>query len=258
MDDPVMPDWASDMVDLHAHAAPSLLPRHGNEVQTVAAERAVGFTTVVLKSHEGSTVERAATVAQDDGNLAAERGLSPFDRRHQVSADVSYELPFGPQRRWINGDGLLPHLVAHWQVAATFAAVSGTPYTARVLGDTRDVSRGTNGTLRADVTGVPVVLADPTIGAFFDTAAFARPSSGAFGDAGRNTIIGPGSRSLDASLIKSIPLGQRTLTARLQATNVLNAVQFGAIDTVVNSPTFGQVVSIRPMRSVQFDVRFRF
>lgn len=55
-----LPDWAFDMVDLHAHAAPSLLPRHGNDRQTVAAEAAVGFGIVVLKSHEGSTVERAA------------------------------------------------------------------------------------------------------------------------------------------------------------------------------------------------------
>ena len=33
MDHPGMslPDWAFDMVDLHAHAAPSLLPRHGND-----------------------------------------------------------------------------------------------------------------------------------------------------------------------------------------------------------------------------------
>lgn len=55
-----VPDWATGMTDLHAHAAPSLLPRHGDDVQTVAAERSLGFTTVVLKSHEGSTVERAA------------------------------------------------------------------------------------------------------------------------------------------------------------------------------------------------------
>jgi hypothetical protein len=54
-----LPEWAVDMVDLHVHAAPSLLPRHGNDAQTVTAERAVGFGTVVLKSHEGSTVERA-------------------------------------------------------------------------------------------------------------------------------------------------------------------------------------------------------
>lgn len=55
-----LPEWAVDMVDLHAHASPSLLPRHGDDAQTVSAERAVGFGTVVLKSHEGSTVERAA------------------------------------------------------------------------------------------------------------------------------------------------------------------------------------------------------
>ena len=54
------PGWAAGMTDLHTHAAPSLLPRHGDDAQTVAAERALGFSTVVLKAHEGSTVERAA------------------------------------------------------------------------------------------------------------------------------------------------------------------------------------------------------
>ena len=55
-----LPGWAHDLADLHVHAAPSLLPRHGDDRQTVAAERDVGFSTVVLKAHEGSTVERAA------------------------------------------------------------------------------------------------------------------------------------------------------------------------------------------------------
>lgn len=55
-----LPDWAVAMTDLHVHASPSLLPRHGNDLSTVAAERAVGFDVVVLKAHEGSTVERAA------------------------------------------------------------------------------------------------------------------------------------------------------------------------------------------------------
>ena len=57
-----LPGWAHDMADLHVHAAPSLLPRHGDDRATVAAEHAVGFSTVVLKAHEGSTVERAAAV----------------------------------------------------------------------------------------------------------------------------------------------------------------------------------------------------
>jgi hypothetical protein len=55
-----VPEWAHDLVDLHAHAAPSLLPRHGDDVRTVASQRALGFSVVVLKAHEGSTVERAA------------------------------------------------------------------------------------------------------------------------------------------------------------------------------------------------------
>jgi Family of unknown function (DUF6282) len=60
-----LPEWAVGMVDLHAHAAPSLLPRHGTDQETVAAEGALGFSTVVLKSHEGSTVERAAAAGRD-------------------------------------------------------------------------------------------------------------------------------------------------------------------------------------------------
>jgi len=53
------------MADLHVHASPSLLPRHGDDATTVAAERAVGFSTVVLKAHEGSTAERAAVAGGD-------------------------------------------------------------------------------------------------------------------------------------------------------------------------------------------------
>ena len=61
------------------------------------------------------------------------------------------------------------------------------------------------------------------------------------------------------SLSKNLTLGRsRGVTIRIQANNVFNTVQFLAIDTVVNSPTFGQVTSVRPMRSVQLITRFRF
>ena len=42
------------------------------------------------------------------------------------------------------------------------------------------------------------------------------------------------------------------------ASNILNLVNYAAIDTLVNSPTFGQVLSVRPMRSAQLNFRFRF
>ena len=72
-----MPDWANDMVDLHVHAAPSLLPRHGNDAETAAAERALGFSTVVLKSHEGSTVERAAAALDQMRGDLTESAAAP-------------------------------------------------------------------------------------------------------------------------------------------------------------------------------------
>ncbi|GAA1015108.1 hypothetical protein Aple_067930 [Acrocarpospora pleiomorpha] len=56
-----LPDWAVGMTDLHVHAAPSLLPRHAGDRETVRLGRSLGFVALVLKSHEGSTVERAMT-----------------------------------------------------------------------------------------------------------------------------------------------------------------------------------------------------
>ena len=64
-------------------------------------------------------------------------------------------------------------------------------------------------------------------------------------------IIGPGSRLLNAQMSRDVRFGgTRALTIQLNASNLLNMVNYQAIDTAVNSPTFGQVLSVRPMRSV--------
>ena len=84
------------------------------------------------------------------------------------------------------------------------------------------------------------------------------PAAGTFGDAGRNTIIGPAGTLVNGGLTKNVTLGgRRSLSIRAQATNLLNDVEFAAIDTVVNSPTFGQVLAVRPMRRVQVVMRLR-
>jgi hypothetical protein len=128
-----------------------------------------------------------------------------------------------------------------------------------VLGDVFDVARGTNGTLRADATGQDATLDGPTVERFFNTEAFTLPAPGRFGNVGRNTIPGPGRANVDLGVAKTIDQGgQRSLTLRAGVTNLLNTVQFAALDTVVNSPTFGRVVSVRPMRTIQILARFRF
>ncbi len=220
-----------------------------------------GTTYTLARSRDNaSTIGGGGTVvAQDDRNLAAEWGLSSFDRRHQVTGDVSVELPFGPNRRWLNQGGVWAALLENWRGNATFTWQSGTPLTPRVTGAVMDVASGTNGTLRANYDGEPVQVSDPSIDLFFNTAAFSIPSAGMYGNASRNMIVGPGSRQLNAQLSRDLRLGgTRALTLQVNASNLLNMVNYLAIDTVVNSPTFGQVLSVRPMRSVTANVRFRF
>jgi hypothetical protein len=50
----------------------------------------------------------------------------------------------------------------------------------------------------------------------------------------------------------------RSLSFQLNANNLLNMVQWSGIDANVNSLTFGQVTSVRPMRSVTLNIRVRF
>jgi hypothetical protein len=200
----------------------------------------------------------AMVVAQDDRNLGAEWGLSSFDQRQRLNGDFTYELPFGPDARWAT-QGMAAALLEHWtwNISAQFA--SGNPFTARVAAASTDVAGGTNGTLRADYNGSAVELADPTTGAWFNTAAFSPPAAGTYGTAARNTIIGPGISNMNMRVTRTIPFDRtRALSIDLSASNVFNTAQYSTIDTYVNSPTFGQVIAARASRRVQLLFRLRF
>ena len=92
-----------------------------------------------------------------------------------------------------------------------------------------DIAQGTNCSLRADVTGAPIVdRGSDASRDFFNTLAFAVPAAGTFGNSVRNAITGPGSHQLNASLIRDIRLGgNRALTLRVNANNLLNTVRVG-------------------------------
>ena len=199
-------------------------------------------------------------VAQNAFDLAAERGLSSFDQRHQFTADYLWELPFGHERRWLTGNSPLRAIFGDWNWSGDWTIASGLPFTPRILGDFSDVSRGTNGTLRPDVVpGEPVSIPNPSVTEWFNTAAFVAPPSGHFGDARRNSIEGPGQRLFDMAFTKIFPIREsRFLEFRAQFSNIFNTPQFLTIDTVVNSPTYGRVISVGAMRSLQLTARFRF
>jgi len=200
----------------------------------------------------------AMVVAQNDRDLGAEWGLSSFDQRNRLNGDFAYELPFGPDARWAT-QGIAAALLEHWtwNISAQFA--SGSPFTARVAAASTDVAGGTNGTLRADYSGSAIALTDPSTGQWFNAAAFSVPAAGTFGSAARNTIIGPGISNVNMRVTRTIPFGRtHALSIDVSASNVFNTAQYSAIDTYVNSPTFGQVIAARAPRRVQLLFRYRF
>lgn len=219
-----------------------------------------GFSYTLSKSRDNASTlgGGGGTVAQDDKDLEAEWGASSFDQRHRFSANVNIQLPFGRQRRWLQ-TGIGDLLLGGWQWTTNISLASGSPFTARVTGAAANVAQGLNGTLRANYNGDPIQIGDPTLLQFFNTAAFSIPPTGTYGNSSRNMIVGPGTQATNMSLQKVIILpNQRSITIRAQANNVFNTVQWGSIDTVVNSPTFGQVTSVRSMRSVQLSIRAGF
>jgi hypothetical protein len=198
-------------------------------------------------------------VAQNALDISAERGLSSFNQTQKFTADYLLELPFGHDKRWLTGNTPLRAIFGDWQWSGDWTIASGFPFTPRLLGDSADVNRGTNGTLRPDVVpGQSVSNSNPSIAKWFNTAAFALPA-GPYGDARRNSIIGPGSKVFDMAFTKVIPINEsRVLEFRVQATNIFNIPNYSSIDTTFNSPTFGRVTAVGGMRQITMTARFRF
>jgi len=203
------------------------------------------------------------TVALIDTNLRAERGLSTFDIRHQLNVSSVYEFPLGVNKRYLSGGGVVARIFGDWSLSGTATIQSGSPYTARILGNSVAFSNsGANQSERADATGLEVVLPAglQMVSHFFNTEAFAVPSPGFFGNAGRNTITGPGTGILNMSLSKVWFLSNdgRRLEFRTQASNVLNMPNFSGLGTVVDASNFGQLTSAKSMRQFDFTLRFNF
>jgi hypothetical protein len=116
---------------------------------------------------------------------------------------------------------------------------------------------GITGTLRPDMTGEAVYAAPD--GLSLNPAAYGVPAPGQWGNAGRNSIRGPGQFSFNASLGRTFRWGDRfNIDLRTEATNVLNHVTFPSWNTIIGNAQFGLPTRANPMRSLQTTLRLRF
>jgi hypothetical protein len=83
---------------------------------------------------------------------------------------------------------------------------------------------------------------------------------GQYGNAGRNTLIGPGLISLDFSTTKQFRITEaRNLEFRAEFFNLPNHPNWGIPNFTITSSSFGKVTStVTDMRELQFALKLNF
>jgi hypothetical protein len=190
------------------------------------------------------------SVPQNSRDLDAEYSRASFDARHRFVASGLYQLPFRSSRDGLN------RLAGGWDVSWALTLQSNTPFSP-ILPQDRS---GTGGFAdRPDQIGNPNDIDERTPARFFNTAAFELQRAGAFGNAGRNTINGPGYKSLDLALLKNIVITrEHRLQLRFEVFNALNNVNFLIPNRNFGTPQFGTVTAARDARSMQLGVKYLF
>ncbi|MDT7542218.1 MAG: hypothetical protein QOE33_2122 [Acidobacteriota bacterium] len=200
---------------------------------------------------------------QDSNNVRLERALSNFDVRQRLSLSYTYDLPFGKGRDFANDGGFLASLLSGWQTNGVVTLQTGRPFTVALLSDIDNSNTGRSNlgfgaNDRPNVVGSPR-LSNRTPDRWFDTSAFVFPIFGTFGNAGRNTLEGPGYKNVNASLIKNARFGESvSLQLRAEAFNLFNHPNFNLPDNFLGSPTFGRILSAQSPRHLQFGVKLLF
>ncbi|MBS1853269.1 MAG: TonB-dependent receptor [Acidobacteria bacterium] len=233
-----------------------------NALQTKLEKKFAQGASVLVAYTWSKSLDLLST---DGGDLA--NGLDPrrnygpsdFDRTHKFNLSYTYELPFGPGRRFLNrSDVLSKYVLGGWQINGITTFASGQPF--GVLGV--DMSNtGGNHTFYADrVCDGNLPDSKRTQLKWFDTSCFVQPALGTLGNAGRNVLRMGGIKNWDFSLFKSFSLGEsRAIEFRSEFFNLFNQHSFSLSEVTVNSPSYGEATgTTTDPRTIQFALKFLF
>jgi hypothetical protein len=187
-----------------------------------------------------TTAGNAPGLVSNPFNLSTDKGPATFDVRNIGVINAIYELPFGRGKSYASDlAGWKNRLVGGWSVASIITTQSGFPITPQLsynpsnTGDTRNPVRPF---LNPNFKG-SVVIGNPS--QWFNPAAFIAPpsTSGFFGNAGRDTYIGPGLATWDFSVLKDTAIRERlTVQFRAEIFNILNRANFNTPNLIVFTP----------------------
>jgi hypothetical protein len=189
---------------------------------------------------------------QNSRDLGAEWGPSDFDVRHRFVLTGSLATP----------DTDVWRVLRSWQASIVITAQSGRPFTPRVSFDnsnTGNVGGGTFAYDRPNVIAVSSTSLPPPGARTYGGRTFVVAPQFTFGNAGRNSLTGPGYATVDAMIGRRISLPRRRqLTLRLELFNALNRRNLQLPDSFVDRVTFGQSLAAYAPRQLQLAARFTF
>ena len=153
---------------------------------------------------------------------------------------------------------MLNGIFGGWQFGGIVTITAGFPFSPAISLDTSNT--GTFGQLRPDLIGDPNV-ANPSPALWYNPEAYATPAEFTFGNAGRNSLVGPGTRTADFYMRKEFRIGDRTrLDFRVEAFNAFNHPNFGLPDNYVDDGESAGTITYTSLsqRQIQIGARLGF
>jgi hypothetical protein len=211
------------------------------------------YTLSKNMDHAGEAKQTGVTQT-NPYDLEFDWGPSNADRRHRFVSSFLWQLPGE------FGNAVMEGVLGGWALTGILSMQSGAGFT---VTSGADNARSGTGGQRADISGDPELPNDRTneekILRWFNTSVYSPNALGTFGNSGRNSLRGPGSKNVDLGLHKSFPMGGTSqLQVRIEAFNAFNWVNLGTPNTSQNSSNFGRITSAAAARVMQAAVRLSF
>ncbi len=208
------------------------------------------------------------TSPQNAYDIRSEYQLAAFDRRHILSINYLYQLPFYKDQR-----GFAGKLLGGWQFNGIATYNTGLPFTVT----TSAFDAAGLGIVNTNPAARPNLICDPNSGGartlqqYFNTTCFTTnplltdaagnrilvPNT--VGNTARGNITGPPTIRFDLTLVKNIRLGENfKIQLRGEGFNIFNNVNFRALSTNVTAGNFGAVTTVRDPRTFQFGAKVIF
>jgi hypothetical protein len=206
-------------------------------------------------SDPGTTLNET-NLPQNVYATAPEKASSSFDHRQRAVVSFVYQIPLLEVRSRPSVNRFLHAAFGQWQAGGNFTAQTGAPFTVNISSDQANIGSGP--AQRPDVSGNPND-GPKSPNEWFNTAVFSLPALYTFGNAPRNTVIGPGLSEFDLSLQKDIAIRESVkLQLRAEAYNLFNHPNFNIPNRIAFTSNFGQISSAQDSRQLQLAVKLIF